>query len=67
MQNYERLHEKINRQTLMIEDLRKAANKEGKDQKDLLRNVNQYKSPSFLQLDHKKQKEDLGFKRPPKE
>jgi hypothetical protein len=38
----------------MIEDLRKAANKEGKDQKDLLRNVNQYKSPSFLQLDHKK-------------
>jgi hypothetical protein len=38
----------------MIEELRKTTNKDGKDQKDLLKNVNQYKSPTFLQLDQKK-------------
>lgn len=54
LKEYERLNEKINRNKLMIEELRKTTNKNSKDQKDLLKNVNHYKSPTFLQLDHKK-------------
>jgi hypothetical protein len=38
----------------MIEELRKTAHKDGKDPKDLLKNVNQYRSPTFLQLDQQK-------------
>jgi hypothetical protein len=44
----------------MIEELRKTTHKDGKypkdgkDPKDLLKNVNQYRSPTFLQLDQQK-------------
>lgn len=51
----------------MIEELRKTAHKDGKDPKDLLKNVNQYRSPTFIQLDQQKYKEDLGLKRTAKE
>lgn len=54
LKDYERLNEKINRNKQMIEELRKTAHKDGKDPKDLLKNVNQYKSPTFLQLDQQK-------------
>lgn len=54
LKEYERLNEKINRNKQMIEELRKTTNKDGKDNKDLLKNVNQYKSPTFLHLDNKK-------------
>lgn len=54
----------------MIEELRRT-NKDTKDNKDLLKNVNHAKTPAFLHLEPKKQKEpaqeETGFKKSPKE
>ena len=46
-QQYEQLSEKIDRNKKMIEQLRKTA----KIEKDLLKNVSQNKTPSYIDLD----------------
>ena len=51
----------------MIEELRKTTHKDPKEAKDFLKNVNQYKSPAYIQLEAKKQKDALGFKKNNKE
>lgn len=53
LKEYERLNEKINRNKQMIEELRRT-NKDTKDNKDLLKNVNHAKTPAFLHLEPKK-------------
>lgn len=48
LQDYERLNDKINKNKLMIEELRKTTHKDPREVKDFLKNVNQYKSPAFI-------------------